>query len=111
MHPPTRIGRLALVLFAGSSSLAVAQTVYVVDGAAGPGFTHTTIGAAVAAAVDGDFVLVRTGIYPETLLLNAKGIAKLLLGIAKGKKMQDKRETERKRDGARQNARLMRERG
>ncbi|MFQ5624396.1 MAG: SsrA-binding protein SmpB [Paracoccaceae bacterium] len=50
-------------------------------------------------------------LVPLKLYFNAKGIAKLLLGIAKGKKMQDKRETEKKRDWQRQKARLMRERG
>ncbi|MEO0913239.1 MAG: SsrA-binding protein, partial [Pseudomonadota bacterium] len=41
---------------------------------------------------------------------NGKGIAKLKLGIAKGKKVADKRETEKQRDWNRQKARLLRER-
>jgi SsrA-binding protein len=38
-------------------------------------------------------------------------MAKLKLGIAKGKKMVDKRETEKKRDWARDKARLLKARG
>ena len=50
-------------------------------------------------------------VVPLKLYFNDKGIAKLLLGIAKGKKMADKRETEKRRDWAREKARLLRERG
>ncbi|MFQ5437269.1 MAG: SsrA-binding protein SmpB [Paracoccaceae bacterium] len=50
-------------------------------------------------------------LVPLRLYFNAKGLAKLKLGVAKGKKMADKRETEKKRDWQRQKARLMRERG
>ena len=50
-------------------------------------------------------------LVPLKLYFNDKGIAKLLLGIAKGKKMADKRETEKRRDWAREKARLLRERG
>lgn len=50
-------------------------------------------------------------IVPLALYFNAKGIAKLRLGLAKGKKLADKRETEKKRDWQRQKARLLRDRG
>lgn len=50
-------------------------------------------------------------LIPLRLYFTAKGIAKLELGIAKGKKLHDKRETEKQRDWARQKARLMRDRG
>ena len=50
-------------------------------------------------------------LVPLKLYFNEKGVAKLALGIAKGKKMADKRETEKRRDWAREKARLMRERG
>lgn len=50
-------------------------------------------------------------LVPLKLYFNDKGRAKLLLGIAKGKKMADKRETEKKRDWERQKARVLRERG
>ncbi len=50
-------------------------------------------------------------LVPLKLYFNDKGRAKLELGIAKGKKMADKRETEKRRDWAREKARLMRERG
>jgi SsrA-binding protein len=50
-------------------------------------------------------------LVPLKLYFNEKGRAKLLLGIAKGKKMQDKRATEAKRDWNRQKARLLREKG
>lgn len=50
-------------------------------------------------------------LVPLKLYFNEKGRAKLQLGIAKGKKMADKRATEAKRDWERQKARVMRERG
>lgn len=50
-------------------------------------------------------------LVPLKLYFNDKGRAKLLIGLAKGKRMADKRETEKKRDWQRQKARLMRERG
>ena len=50
-------------------------------------------------------------LVPLKLFFNEKGIAKLEIGIAKGKKLGDKRETEKQRDWARDKARLMRDRG
>ena len=50
-------------------------------------------------------------LVPLKLYFNEKGIAKLELGIAKGKKMADKRETEKRRDWAREKARLLRDKG
>jgi len=50
-------------------------------------------------------------IVPLELYFNERGIAKLKLALAQGKKLHDKRETEAKRDWERQKARLMRERG
>lgn len=50
-------------------------------------------------------------LVPLKLYFNEKGIAKLSLGIAKGKKMADKRETDKKRDWQRDKARLMRQKG
>ncbi len=50
-------------------------------------------------------------LVPLVLYFNHKGIAKLKIGIAKGKKNHDKRADEAKRDWGRQKARLMREKG
>ncbi|GBF26606.1 SsrA-binding protein [bacterium MnTg02] len=50
-------------------------------------------------------------IVPLKLYFNDRGIAKLELAIARGKKLHDKRETEKKRDWQRQKARIMREKG
>jgi len=50
-------------------------------------------------------------LVPLSLYFNDRGIAKLEIGIAKGKKMADKRETEKKRDWAREKARLLRHGG
>ena len=50
-------------------------------------------------------------LVPLRIYFNEKGRAKLQLGIAKGKKLVDKRATEAKRDWQRQKARVMRERG
>ncbi len=48
---------------------------------------------------------------PLKIYFNDRGRAKLLLAIARGKKLHDKRETERKRDWNREKARLLKERG
>jgi SsrA-binding protein len=50
-------------------------------------------------------------IVPLEIYFNARGIAKVQLGLAEGKKLHDKRETEKKRDWNREKARLMREKG
>lgn len=50
-------------------------------------------------------------LVPLKLYFNRKGRAKIELGVARGKKLHDKRETEKNRDWARDKARLMRERG
>lgn len=50
-------------------------------------------------------------LVPLRLYFNARGIAKLKLGIARGKKLADKRATEARRDWDRQKARLLKEHG
>ena len=50
-------------------------------------------------------------IIPTKLYWNDKGIAKLEIGLAKGKKLHDKRETVAQRDWQRDKARLMRDKG
>jgi SsrA-binding protein len=50
-------------------------------------------------------------LVPLKLYFNDQGRAKLELALAKGKKLHDKRETEKARDWGRQKARLMRDRG
>ncbi|WP_212523765.1 SsrA-binding protein SmpB [Actibacterium sp. MT2.3-13A] len=50
-------------------------------------------------------------LVPLVLYFNHKGVAKLKIGIAKGKKTQDKRATEAKRDWDRQKQRLLRHGG
>jgi SsrA-binding protein len=50
-------------------------------------------------------------LVPLVLYFNHRGIAKLKIGIAKGKKAPDKRETEAKRDWQRQKQRLLKELG
>ena len=50
-------------------------------------------------------------IVPLSLYFNGRGIAKVELGLAKGKRSVDKRETTKQRDWQRQKARLLRERG
>lgn len=76
-----RFGRAAMSL-AGAAFLVLIlpafpeaqSTVHVVDGAGGPGSGFLTIGAAVAAASDGDVILVRDGYYPEVLSLDGLGV-------------------------------------
>ncbi|MEO9901001.1 SsrA-binding protein SmpB [Nisaea sp.] len=48
-------------------------------------------------------------LIPLRLYFNDRGIAKISIGIATGKKKMDKRQTEKKRDWQRDKARLMRE--
>ncbi len=50
-------------------------------------------------------------LVPLSLYFNPRGIAKVELGLARGKRKIDKRETEKRRDWQRQKARVMRERG
>ncbi len=50
-------------------------------------------------------------LVPLRLYFNDRGRAKVLLGLAKGKKAHDKRETEKARDWQRQKARLVRDFG
>jgi SsrA-binding protein len=48
---------------------------------------------------------------PLKVYFNERGRAKLLLALARGKKLHDKRETEKERDWGREKARLLKERG
>lgn len=50
-------------------------------------------------------------LVPLVLYFNHRGRAKLKIGIAKGKKLHDKRDTSAKRDWNRQKQRLLKERG
>jgi SsrA-binding protein len=50
-------------------------------------------------------------IVPLKLYFNARGRAKLQLALARGKKLHDKREVEKKRDWSREKGRLLRARG
>jgi SsrA-binding protein len=50
-------------------------------------------------------------VVPLRLYFNSRGRAKIELALAKGKQVHDKRETEKKRDWAREKGRLMRARG
>jgi SsrA-binding protein len=45
------------------------------------------------------------------IYFNDKGRAKIAIALARGKKLHDKRESEKARDWSRDKARLMRERG
>lgn len=50
-------------------------------------------------------------LVPLKLYFNERGKAKLLLAIGRGKKLHDKRQTEKARDWNREKARLLRDRG
>jgi len=50
-------------------------------------------------------------LVPLVMYFNERGRVKLKIGIAKGKKLADKRETEAKRDWARQKQRLLKQGG
>jgi SsrA-binding protein len=68
---------------------------------------HKREAAKLAAAIQREGMTL----IPLKLYFNAKGRAKIELGIAKGKKLHDKRETEKQRDWQRDKARLMRAKG
>lgn len=50
-------------------------------------------------------------IVPLKLYFNERGIAKLLIGLAKGKKAHDKRETKKEREWTRQKQRILKQYG
>ncbi len=50
-------------------------------------------------------------LVPLSIYFNSRGIAKVDLGLARGKRKYDKRETEKTRDWNREKARLMRDKG
>jgi SsrA-binding protein len=50
-------------------------------------------------------------LVPLRLYFNRRGIAKLALGVARGKRKYEKREAEKKREWERERGRLMREKG
>jgi len=50
-------------------------------------------------------------IVPLSVYFNPRGIAKVQLGLAKGKRKEDKRAADKERDWARDKARLLRNRG
>jgi SsrA-binding protein len=68
---------------------------------------HKREAAKLAAAIQREGMTL----IPLKLYFNAQGRAQIKLGIAKGKKLHDKRETEKTRDWARDKARLLRAKG
>jgi SsrA-binding protein len=52
-----------------------------------------------------------TTLIPLSIYFNKRGIAKVELGIATGKKQHDKRETIKTRDWQREKSRIMRDKG
>ena len=50
-------------------------------------------------------------VVPLKMYFNEKGRAKIEIALAKGKKLHDKRESEKKRDWARERGRLLRQKG
>jgi SsrA-binding protein len=50
-------------------------------------------------------------LVPLELYFNARGVAKLKIALAQGKKLHDKRESDKKRDWNREKARILRDKG
>ncbi|MEM7307627.1 MAG: hypothetical protein AAF682_13195 [Planctomycetota bacterium] len=71
-----RIARFALPVasLASLATLASSQEVHVVDDSGGPGVDFTTLTDAVAAAQDGDVVLVKSGSYAEDVTVDGKSL-------------------------------------
>ena len=63
------------------------------------------------ARLDAEVARAGNTIVPLKLFFNDQGRAKVLIGIGKGKKNYDKRETERNRDWNRDKSRIMKEGG
>lgn len=61
------------------------------------------------ARLDAEVARAGNTIVPLKLYFNDHGKAKLLIGVGKGKKSYDKRDTERKRDWNREKSRLMKQ--
>ena len=68
--------------------------------------TRSEIGKLVAAVQREGMTIVPLKIY-----FNDRGMAKVEIAVAQGKKLHDKRETEKERDWAREKGRLLREKG
>jgi hypothetical protein len=67
-------GVLAVLSLSAGSVLAAQGAVHVVDAAGGPGSEFTTLSDAIAAAQDGDLLLVRTGDYAERPRIAGKAL-------------------------------------
>ena len=63
------------------------------------------------ASLDREVSRAGNTVVPLKLFFNDKGYAKVLIGLGKGKKNYDKRETERNRDWNRDKSRIMKEGG
>jgi SsrA-binding protein len=50
-------------------------------------------------------------LVPLSIFFNPRGIAKVQLGLAKGRKLHDKRAADKERDWQRDKARVLRDRG
>jgi len=50
-------------------------------------------------------------LVPLTIFFNDRGLAKVSLGLAKGRKLHDKRAADKERDWSREKARVMRDKG
>lgn len=66
--------RIIAIVVCLLTAVASAQTVHVVDAAAGPGSNFTTIQAAVDAASEGDILLVRAGGEDQGVLIDGKSL-------------------------------------
>jgi len=74
-HQPTRGSAMRFLPFVLLlSSATAAQDVHVVDQGNGPGTDFTSLAPAIAAAADGDLLLVRAGFYVEDVVLDGKGL-------------------------------------
>jgi|GEM_PF-1571068 len=71
---PTRCAAL-LATLAAVAPAALAQTVHVVDASQAPGTDFATFAAALAAATDGDTLLVRPGNYGEAVTLDGLALS------------------------------------
>jgi len=70
-RPLTSAALLSLLLASGG---AAQGRVHIVDAAGGTGSDFTTVNAAVLAALDGEVIVVRSGLYPEVVTLGTKSL-------------------------------------
>ena len=96
----------------GAFALLAVTAVPAIAGATDPLFVNMTTDDPHRASMALTFALNQQRLgHPVTIFFNDKGRAKVMIALAKGKKLHDKRETEKARDWKKEQGRLLRDKG